>query len=450
MTTARPATDPAAPPLSPAGGRLYRALCRVIEALHRRGWPRSLARHDLAELRGYALAIEYMLQAGAWSRRHGAPSWSAVHAAWARCAASTARRDALAGQLQRDDRFELVADGPEAFERRSDLYARARQRLDVASYYIQPDETGHDTVQAWAACVARGVRVRLLVDAYAMRKKALEVDGMPALLDALARAGVELQLWHDPHRPFDSTHRKMIVVDGHTALVGGRNFADHYRGRAWRDVDLLLQGPSVAALADSFDALWRGLPAPLPPARPWQDHVPADILDDPVMTFVLSAIGGARASVDLELAYFVDQPPLCDALVQASRRGVRVRLLGNSAASNDLPYVVWSAMRGMRTLLEAGCEVHLRPGVGRTLHCKYVLVDRAWVSFGSHNLDPYSSRYVCENNLVAHAPALGEALGAFFDSGLAQAEPLQLEQARQWLARNRLRGLYPLLFRDFQ
>ena len=436
---ALPAPDPL-----PAGGRTYRALAAAFIALRRAGPLRALAEGDL---RGYALALEYMLRAKAWLRRGGAPAWPAVQAAWAPFEHDVSQRDALAGTLQPCDRFELVAGGPEGFARRDALYAQAARSIDVASYYLQADDTGRDTLAAWSACVARGVRVRLLVDAYAMRKKALEVPGMHALVAAVRAAGVELQLWHDAARPFDSTHRKMIVVDGHTALVGGRNFANHYRGDDWRDLDLVLQGPAVAPLQALFDGVWHGTPRAAPP---WVDHTGAGIASDPVMRFVLSAVGAARHTVELELAYFVAHDTLCAALARAAARGVRVRLLTNSAASNDLPYCVWTGYEGARRLLAAGAEVHARRGAGRTLHCKYVLVDREWLSFGSHNLDYYSPRFVAETNLVLRSVELGRALGAFFDSGIAAAEPQRADEVQGWLASHRAWRLYDLVFRDFQ
>ena len=454
MPVAAPAgpAQPAATDLLPGepGGIVYRTLSGLSAALQRLGWPRALARLDAGERRGYALALDTMLAAQAWMRRRGEPAWPVVQARWAEAEHDPARRDRLAGRLQPEDRIELLPDGRAGFERRAALAAAAQRHLDVATYYIQADATGHDSVQAWAACVARGVQVRLLVDRYAMGKKSLEVAGMRELVAALLAAGVQVQAWHDPARPFDSTHRKAFIVDRRVALVGGRNFADHYRGDAWRDLDLVIDGPTVAPLADSFEAWWTGRPTPLPPAPPWVDHVPADILDDPVMGFVLAAIGAARQRVELELAYFVAHDALCAALARAAQRGVQVRLLTNSAASNDLPYAVWTAYHGAERLLRAGCEVHLRPGAGRTLHCKYVLVDREWISFGSHNLDYYSPRFVCENNLVVHAPSLGAELGAFFDRGVAEAEALTHEAAREWLARHRARRLYDLVFRDFQ
>jgi cardiolipin synthase len=280
------------------------------------------------------------------------------------------------------------------------------------------------------------------------------------LLAQAQAAGIELRQWHDRQRPSDSNHRKMIVIDGGevggAALVGGRNFADHYRGDAWRDVDLVLQGPSVAPLAALFEAVWAGAAPggaggdPAHPAPPWLDHVPAGILVDPLMRFVLAAIGAASERVDIELAYFVAHDPLCDALVSAARRGVRVRLLTNSAESNDLPFATWTTYEGVRRLLEGGCEVHLRRGAGRTLHCKYAVIDGRWVSFGSHNLDYFSPRLCCETNLVVNDERLGGLLLGFFETGWAEATPANPHDVHQFLLRAGAQRWFDRLFRDFQ
>ena len=187
------------------------------------------------------------------------------------------------------------------------------------------------------------------------------------------------------------------------------------------------------------------------PPNLWVDRVPADIATDPMMRFVLSAIGAATRTVDLELAYFVAHDSLCGSLGRAARRGVRVRLLTNSAESNDLPYAAWTTYEGARRVLEAGCEVHARRGAGRTLHCKYAVIDGEWVSFGSHNLDYYSARYCCETNLVVRDARLGRLLGELFESGLSASTPLSLDdEVRPWLARAGMRRHFDRVFRDFQ
>jgi cardiolipin synthase len=433
------------------------ALLRTLRCL---GWPRALVRLTVGEVRSYAAGIAYMLQARSWILLRRQPDWAAVHGAWAAAVGDGALRDSLAGGLDPTDQLELIAGGAAGFERREALYAGARRSIDIASYYLQSDDTGRATVGALTVCVQRGVRVRLLVDRFMTFKKTQEVPGLPELLAQAQAAGIELRQWHDLQRPYDSNHRKMIVVDGadagRVAVVGGRNFADHYRGDAWRDVDLVLQGPSVAPLAALFEAVWAGAAPggaggdPAHPNPPWLDHVPADILGDPMMRFMLAAIGTASDRVEIELAYFVAHDPLCDVLVRASRRGVRVRLLTNSAESNDLPFATWTTGEGVRRLLEGGCQVHLRRGAGRTLHCKYAVIDGCWVSFGSHNLDYFSPRLCCETNLVVQDGRLGALLLAFFETGWAEADTATLPAVNAWLRGAGAQHWFDRLFRDFQ
>lgn len=439
-------------------------LTAALRTLRWLGWPRALVRLSAGEVGSYAAGIAYMLQARAWTWSRRAPGWPSVHAAWARAAGGGAPRNALAGRLHPTDQLELIADGSVGFARRAALYAGARRTVDIASYYLQSDDTGRDTVEALTACVRRGVRVRLLVDRFMTFKKTQEVPGLPQLLAQAQAAGIELRQWHDRTRPYDSNHRKMIIIDGASdgaddaavALVGGRNFADHYRGDAWRDVDLVLRGPSVAPLARVFEAVWAGA-APQATgsdtshsAPPWLDHVPAQILSDPMMRFVLAAIGAASEHIAIELAYFVAHPPLCDALVSAARRGARVRVLTNSAESNDLPFATWTTYEGVRRLQQGGCEVHLRRGAGRTLHCKYVVVDGQWVSFGSHNLDYFSPRLCCETNLVVHDARLGALLLGFFETGWTEATPATQAEVRQHMCRAGAQRWFDRLFKDFQ
>jgi cardiolipin synthase len=434
------------------GGALYEFFRRVLAALRRIGWPKAAARLAPREADGYAVAIAYMLKARLWTLLRGEPRWPEVQRAWSNAAGHIAveARDGLAARLHAEDRVQLIASGVEGFAAREALYAGAQRTLDIATYYIQSDETGRATVRSLAACVARGVRVRLLVDRYMMFKKTVEVEGMAALADEIRAAGIDMRAWHDPARPYDSNHRKMILADDRSALVGGRNFADHYRGDAWRDVDLVVEGPSVAPLASLFGRLWDGR-ARDGKSTPWVEATPDTIRGDPLMGFALAAVALAQRTVDLELAYFVAHDSLCGALERAARRGVAVRLLTNSAETNDLPYATWTAYEGIRRMLEAGVAVRGRRGAGRTLHPKYIVVDGEWVSFGSHNLDYYSPRYCGEVNLVVRDPGLGARLCAFFETGLAEATPIDLEgEVLPFLASHGSLRLFDRVFRDFQ
>lgn len=432
---------------------LARFVAGLLSLCRRIGWPAALARLSAQDVATYSAGTAVLLAGRAWLAWQRAPSWPQLHQAWSAAVGDAALRDALAGRLQPQDRFALTADGPRAFERRLALLAGARQAVDLSFYYVQADDTGRALVAALARAAARGVRVRLLVDELASWRKGIEVPGTAELLQQAASAGIGVRRWHDARRPHDTSHRKMMIVDGHTAVVGGRNIADHYRGTAWRDLDLELQGPVVRPLAELFDALWAAPPqaAGGPHSRgPWADHVPARVADDAPVRFALAAIGAARASVDLELAYLVAQPPLIHVLCAAAQRGVAVRVLTNSAESNDLPFIGWTVAEALLQLRPAGVQLRLRRGAGCTLHPKYLVVDGRWVSFGSHNLDYHSSRLCCETNLIVDDAPLATALRGFFDEGWQAASPPAAGELERWHAGAQASRRFDRWFRDYQ
>lgn len=399
-------------------------------------------------LRATANALGYMLRARLWTLRKREPDWLAINDAWQR-QADEANAAAHAAPLDGADRIRVLTSGQEGFAVRAALYGSASSTIDLATYYIQADETGRATVQALAACVARGVRVRLLVDRGLTVHKEQEVPGTIELLARARDAGLAVQQWRDRERPYDAQHRKILLIDGRAAIVGGRNIADHYSGDEWRDADLLIEGPSAAALAPLFEAVWAGEPPPRQ-LGPWVDYVPERVMEDAIAVATLAAVGRARRSVDLELAYFAVPDALCATLTRAARRGVRVRLLTNSAASNDLWFTVWASHAGMQRLIAEGCQVHARHGRGRTLHSKLAIVDDEWVTVGSHNLDYYSSRYCCETNLIARDVRLATELGAFFEAGLSDADVVSGDVTREVCHRSRVSFLFDRAFRDFQ
>jgi cardiolipin synthase len=246
----------------------------------------------------------------------------------------------------------------------------------------------------------------------------------------------------------------MLLVDGQIGVVGGRNFADHYRLGKWRDVDLVMSGPSVAPLNDLFEAIWQFGVVGLQHAAqysPWFDYQPRWLLHDPTVRFVLACVAAARRSIVLELAYLVGPGPLTRSLVAAARRGVQVRVLTNSASSTDLPYAAYAAYAGMRHLLSGGVEVRVRRGAGRTLHSKYLVVDDAWVTFGSHNLDYYSSRFCCETTLQVESRRLASQLTELFADGVEDSEPVDLEtEVIPFLKRSPALRFFNWAFKDFQ
>lgn len=359
--------------------------------------------------------VRYAVPAKRWLLANDAVSWDAVYDAWS----ATDVTHETWGELACDE-FRVLGDNAESFRLREAL-ARGAKAIDVATYYIAPDDTGWAIAETLIEAVGRGARVRLLVDAHMTRKRAFERPETARLIDALRRGGVELRLYRNAQRPFEHCHWKMFVVDGRSAITGGRNFADHYRQEGWRDVDLFVAGEAAGHLERIFDAAWLG--QRLPRSGPFFAYESRDLSVAPFWQFLHAILREARATIDIEHAYVVPHTSIVRALEDAVKRGVRVRLLTNSSESNDLVHARWAQARALATLASSGVAIHQRAGKERTLHGKYVVVDGSAIAFGSMNLDYFSPRLCAEITLHTRHQAMAAALTAFFEEGLADATP---------------------------
>ncbi|MFO0559115.1 MAG: phosphatidylserine/phosphatidylglycerophosphate/cardiolipin synthase family protein [Polyangiales bacterium] len=403
-------------PLAPLADKIHRAF----------GGLRSLGLREAQamseqELKGTAHMLACALSLRRWQLRHERPSWDELSRAW-ESLARPSREPSLCAELHRDDRHALVTDNAESFALRERWIAGAQRTVDLATYYLQGDETGRATVAQLVAAKRRGVRVRVIADHYALSKKQYEGLGADSLVETLLSEGVEVRRWTDRSRPFDVNHRKLLLIDDRALLIGGRNIADHYAGPLWRDVELALEGPSAAQARALFDRTWRNEPEPtLAPGALLYASAPGAIRAHSYWVYLLECIARAKRSIQIENAYLFAHPALRRALAAAVRRGVRAQVLTNSDASNDLGYANYRLYKGLGALFDAGVEVHVRKGAGRTLHCKYFVVDDRWVGIGSSNLDYYSARFCTEANVHAQSEALAGDCARWFEEGVGDA-----------------------------
>lgn len=382
-----------------------------------------------AEIAGNAHGLSYAILATSWQRRNRVPAWTGVYEAWQKRVNEVSSVDpSLYGFLQPDDRFELLTGNAAAFRKRDELYRSATRSIDISTYYIQADEVGWRTARALADCARRGIRVRIVADNSITERKSVENKEVRKLIAFLRDAGVDYRLFRNPERPYDVCHRKLLIVDGHTLITGGRNYADHYAGDEWRDIDLLLSGPSVTRLQPVFEETFTGVPMPRNEGNRenlFQPAEPANIESNGAFIYLLECIRDCRRTLDIENAYYFNHPAIYRQLADACRRGVRVRLFTNSAASNDLSYMNYRLYLGFPQLIDAGVELYLRRGAGRTLHCKYFVADGEMVGFGSSNLDFFSPRFCYELGLNVKDHRLADALTAWFEEGLQEADRLR-------------------------
>lgn len=359
----------------------------------------------------------------------------------------------------------VLADGPASFAERERLIAQARESVWIMCWAFYDDRTGFSFAQKLIARHAAGIDVRIVVDgAFAAR------DDHDEVTRQLQAAGIPLIRWRSAKHPYFGMHRKLLIADQRTVICGGLNFGDSYshlgvqeeRDR-WRDTDMLVEGPVTAQAAALFVRLWnaacdegRGtdrpdrdlLPFPRSPedggrttAAPGRsaspaggecvafvDHDPLHCPDDPIYLLTLKAIAGASEVIDINNAYFVPTPPLKAALGDALRRGVRVRILSNSAESLDEPILRRPIIQGLRELRAAGAEVFCK--TGSTLHNKVFVADRRFGWVGSYNLHPRSLRYEGETVAVFSSDRLGRELSELCDRDTAAARRLGQDEDR--------------------
>ncbi|AGA35023.1 Cardiolipin synthetase [Thioalkalivibrio nitratireducens DSM 14787] len=323
-------------------------------------------------------------------------------------------------------RYELHVDGGTFIPAMLGAIETAREQVLLEMYLVASGATAEHFIDALAAAARRGVDVHLLLDGFG-------TQGLGSAERAhLSAAGVQLTFynplgWVRWRVALFRDHRKLLLVDGRLAFVGGMGITDAFdpatrgAGAHWHEVMLALEGPCVADWHSLFADCWRqwsrdaiALPASLAsPAATIPDgqvlgHVRAG--GQAVMRAVLAQIGKAHTRVWIATAYFAPTRRLRRALKRAVRRGVDVRLL-LAGPCNDHPAVWHAGRRFYGPLLQAGVRIfEYQP---RFLHAKMVLCDE-WASIGSSNLDHWTLRWNLEANQAVTGPVFAEDLAAVF------------------------------------
>lgn len=309
--------------------------------------------------------------------------------------------------------IELLENGERYFPAVMEAIEQARHEVLVESFILFEDKVGCAVQRVLVAAARRGVEVDVLLDDY----------GSPSFSDAflaeLADAGVRLRVFDPKPRLFGlrtnlfrRMHRKIVVVDGEVAFVGGINFsADHladYGPEAKQDYAVRLRGPVVARIQAFARAQIPRDPAAVR-RRPIVEPPPAGDAEimfvtrdnvrqrDAIERQYRAAIRTARREVIIANAYFFPGYRLLKAMRHAARRGVRVRLILQGQPDMRFVKVAASLLHGH--LLPAGVEIH--EYCRRPLHGKVALVDDHWATVGSSNLDPLSLSLNLEANVMA-------------------------------------------------
>lgn len=346
----------------------------------------------------------------------------------------------------------LLQDGEATYAAMFAAIRAARDHINLESYIIEDDEIGRQFADLLLVQQQRGVQVNVIYDSFG------GMNTPPAYFDRLRQGGINV-LEFNPINPLvakgqwlfnNRDHRKLLVVDGRIAFIGGINISNVYSsspgswqakkalGSAidWRDTDLQIEGPVVGELQKLFIETWAKQQGKPLAGRNYFPELKAqgkDIVraigstpDDPyslIYLTLISAIGNAEREIHLTNAYFVPDPQLLKALGDAAGRGVDVNLILPS--QTDSKIVFHAGRSHYSALLKAGVKIHERGGA--LLHSKTALIDGVWSCVGSTNLDWRSFLDNDEVNAVILGRDFGLQMKAMIARDLAASKAISAE-----------------------
>lgn len=325
------------------------------------------------------------------------------------------------------NRIELLENGEEFFPAVFAAIDEAKDKVFLETFIWFEDKVGKELHRAILGAARRGVSVEVLLDGY----------GSPDLSDdfvnQLTSAGVKFR-YYDPRPPlmgmrtnvFRRMHRKIVVIDGELAFVGGINYsAEHmsdYGPEAKQDYAVRVQGPVVQ---DIYAFVLQNLPGHEEMRRWWgrrrhqaqDNHAPGeaqalfvwrdnDDHRDDIERYYLKMLANAKQEVIIANAYFFPGYRLLHAMRNAARRGVCVKLIVQGEP--DMPIVKVGARLLYNYLVKGGVEVY--EYLRRPLHGKVAVMDDHWATVGSSNLDPLSLSLNLEANLIIHDRTFNQTL----------------------------------------
>ena len=340
------------------------------------------------------------------------------------------------------NRTHVLRDGTPSFRAMFVAIQSAKHHINLEYYIFEDIES--DGVHLGDLLVAKrqaGVAVNVIYDSFGSS------DTPAAFFDRLKQAGVNI-VQFNPINPLDAKasyslndrdHRKILVVDGATAIVGGVNLSTTYQSHPlgksgapegtppehWRDTDLEIEGPAVAQLQTLFLDHWaqqKGQPLTdadyfptVPPKGPGVVRIIGSTPDNSIPRYyvtLLSAIRNAEKSVFLSAAYFVPTHQEMEDLTDAARRGADVRLLLPDKSDSETSIAI--AHSHYEDLLDAGVKIYETHGL--VLHSKTVVVDGVWAVVGSSNFDQRSVLFNDEVDAVVLGSETAQELEQMFEA----------------------------------
>jgi cardiolipin synthase len=335
-----------------------------------------------------------------------------------------------------NNRIKILKNGQEKYPALIQALKAARQSIHMEYYIIRNDEIGREVRDILVSKAKEGIEVRLLY------------DGMGCLylpksyIQPILEAGGEAAVFYPPFLPHINVrvnyrnHRKITVIDGKKAFVGGLNLGDEYRGKSkkygfWRDTHLMIEGSAVDFLQLRFITDWEfAAKTDLPfhekyfPKKEIVGTTGIQIVSsgpdskwEAIRQGYFKMIVNAEKSVYVQTAYFVPDDSLTEALKTAALGGVDVKIM--IPGKRDHPFVHWASTSYLSDLLDSGVKAYIYD-YDRFMHVKAVMVDGRIASVGSANFDIRSFNYNFEVNAVIYDPYIVSRLEQHFREDITQ------------------------------
>jgi cardiolipin synthase len=341
----------------------------------------------------------------------------------------------------------LLRNGTEYFPALEQAMDAARTEIHLQTYIYEDDVIGRRIAAAMARAVGRGVSVCLLLDGFGCK------DTPKGFFHEMQQSGIEVMFYRPKISPWTlkrnrlrRLHRKIAVMDGRVAFVGGINIIDDMNtpGHTPPRVDyaVRVEGPIVPAIHANTRYLWRRIawsrlkrvtPARLafpqkPAGNVWAAYIMRDnaLHRDDIEQAYLTAIEAAQSEIIIANSYFLPGLAFRHALISASRRGVRVVLLLQARVEYWL--LDYASRALYQSFLDAGIEIWEYHA--SFMHSKVAVIDRHWATVGSSNIDPFSLWLAREANIMVDDVAFAGSLRT--DLELAFSRDARLVRQADW------------------
>jgi cardiolipin synthase A/B len=352
--------------------------------------------------------------------------------------------------LTKGNKVTLLIDGQATYAAMFEAIRNAKAHINLETFILEDDEIGRKFTDLLLLKQAEGVQVNIIYDSVGSMKTS------EAFFKRLRDGGIQV-VEFNPVNPLKSRgqwplvhpdHRKILVADGKVAILGGINISSVYSSRLsgrkkakgeplpWRDTDVQIEGPAVTEAQKLFLETWMKQKGPelseqfyLPDQKEYGNALVRVVGSTPGqnnrITFIVyvSAITFAERSIHLTNAYFVPDDQIMDALIDAARRGVDIKII--LPATTDSSLVLNAAQYNYSKLLKAGVKIFERRNA--LLHAKTAVIDDVWSTVGSTNLDYWSLLSDDEVNAVILSREFAVEMEKMFAGDLAESDQILLD-----------------------